>query len=104
MTKQAVDPETFITTEDPVLELDLSVTNMTCSSCVARVEKRLARVPGVTATVNLATETAHVTVHAPSESESQTANDEDIIAAVSKAGYNASITRRVDHADPEESG
>jgi len=104
MTKQAVDPETFITTEDPVLELDLSVTGMTCSSCVARVEKRLARVPGVTATVNLATETAHVTVHAPSESESQTANDEDIIAAVSKAGYNASITRRVDHADPEESG
>ena len=42
-------------------EFDLAVKGMTCASCVARVEKALARVPGVLqATVNLATERAHV--------------------------------------------
>ena len=41
--------------------LELSVSGMTCASCVARVEKALARVPGVeSASVNLATETATV--------------------------------------------
>ncbi|HLS04069.1 MAG TPA: heavy metal translocating P-type ATPase [Actinomycetales bacterium] len=95
MTKQAVAPE--ILEQEPLLELDLSVTGMTCSSCVARVEKRLTRLPGVTATVNLATETAHVAVH-------EETSDEDIIAAVSKAGYSATITRRIDHANPEGTG
>ncbi|HET9577966.1 MAG TPA: heavy metal-associated domain-containing protein, partial [Usitatibacter sp.] len=42
--------------------VDLKVEGMTCASCVARVEKALRRVPGVTdASVNLATETASVT-------------------------------------------
>jgi Cu+-exporting ATPase len=42
-------------------ELDLAVRGMTCASCVARVEKALAKVPGVvSASVNLATERAHV--------------------------------------------
>src|SRR5690625_4642035 len=95
MTKQAVAPETL--EQEPLLELDLSVTGMTCSSCVARVEKRLTRLPGVTATVNLATETAHVAVH-------EETSDEDVIAAVSKAGYSATITRRIDHANPEGTG
>ena len=41
--------------------LDISVGGMTCASCVARVERALAQVPGVvTATVNLATESARV--------------------------------------------
>ena len=43
-------------------EIDLAVEGMTCSSCVARVEKKLNRVPGVQATVNLALESAHVRV------------------------------------------
>jgi Cu+-exporting ATPase len=62
--------------------LELSVSGMTCASCVARVEKALARVPGVeSASVNLATETA--TVRA----------DRDVmdaaLAAIRKAGYAA---------------
>ncbi len=42
-------------------QCDLGVGGMTCASCVARVERALQRVPGVThASVNLATETARV--------------------------------------------
>ena len=48
-------------------ELDIGIEGMTCASCVSRVEKALAKVPGVsTATVNLATETARIHF-APSE-------------------------------------
>jgi P-type Cu+ transporter len=42
-------------------ELDIGISGMTCASCVSRVEKALAKVPGViNATVNLATETARI--------------------------------------------
>lgn len=41
-------------TDRPVLaEVDLSVSGMTCASCVARVERRINKIPGATATVNL---------------------------------------------------
>jgi P-type Cu+ transporter len=43
------------------IELDIGIEGMTCASCVSRVEKALAKVPGVSAaTVNLATETARI--------------------------------------------
>ena len=41
-------------------ETTLQVEGMTCASCAARIEKKLNRVPGVQASVNYATETAHV--------------------------------------------
>ncbi|WP_121323772.1 heavy metal translocating P-type ATPase [Paraburkholderia sp. RAU2J] len=65
---------------------ELAIGGMTCASCAMRVEKALARVPGVThASVNLATETATVKL-------SSTAADPDtLIAAVSKAGYEATL-------------
>ena len=61
------------------------VTGMTCASCVGRVEKALAQVPGVlTASVNLATETAAVTTDgSPSAAV--------LAAAVEKAGYGVAI-------------
>ncbi|MBD7917897.1 copper-translocating P-type ATPase [Cellulomonas sp. Sa3CUA2] len=60
---------------------------MTCASCVARVEKRLNRVPGARATVNLALETAHVDVTATDDAP---APDVDaLVAAVQAAGYDA---------------
>ena len=43
-----------------VATVDLAIEGMTCASCVARVEKRLNRLPGVEATVNLPLESAHV--------------------------------------------
>jgi Cu+-exporting ATPase len=65
----------------------LSVTGMTCASCVARVEKALLRVPGVSgATVNLATETA--TIQAPSSVPVAA-----LKTAIEKAGYAADEVR-----------
>ncbi|MGY6270588.1 heavy metal translocating P-type ATPase [Achromobacter denitrificans] len=63
--------------------IELSVTGMTCASCVGRVEKALKAVPGVSgATVNLATERASVTAAGGVASAA-------LIQAVAKAGYEA---------------
>lgn len=65
--------------------VNLGIQGMTCASCVSRVEKALLAVPGVTsASVNLATETARVTVRGGSDSQL-------LLAAVAKAGYRASL-------------
>ncbi len=42
-------------------QIELAIGGMTCASCAARVEKKLNRMDGVTATVNYATEKAKVT-------------------------------------------
>ncbi len=55
---------------------------MTCASCAARVERQLAKLDGVTATVNLATESATVSFPA-------TLGAGDLIAAVEQVGYHA---------------
>ncbi|WRZ62109.1 heavy metal translocating P-type ATPase [Streptomyces sp. NBC_01294] len=57
---------------------------MTCAACVNRVEKRLARLDGVSATVNLATGRARVS-HPPAVSA------QDLVAAVERAGYTAEV-------------
>ncbi|MFD9083281.1 heavy metal translocating P-type ATPase [Streptomyces erythrochromogenes] len=59
---------------------DLVVRGMTCAACVNRVEKRLSRIDGVTASVNLATSRARV--HHPVD-----VTAEALLAAVEKAGY-----------------
>jgi copper chaperone CopZ len=63
-------------------EITFNVKGMTCASCVARVERRLKKAPGVLdATVNLATERANVTF------EANAANEATLFEAVEKAGY-----------------
>ena len=62
----------------------LSVQGMTCSSCVNSVEKALNKVDGVSATINFATETAHIL--APADM-----NPKDLIKIVEKAGYSATL-------------
>jgi len=74
----------------PVGTVDLAVEGMTCASCVARVEKRLNRVPGARATVNLALESAHVEV-SPAE-DGSTPDVDALVAAVRAAGYDATVT------------
>ena len=49
-------------TRTPTTSVDLAIEGMTCASCAARIEKRLNRIDGVTATVNYATERARVEV------------------------------------------
>src|SRR5690606_17851590 len=77
----------------PVLAtVDLEVEGMTCASCVARVERRLGKIPGVTATVNLPLESAHV------ELTSDVPTSE-LIEAVEAAGYSARVVARESRAD-----
>jgi P-type Cu+ transporter len=77
----------------PVVTVDLAVEGMTCASCVARVEKRLNQVDGAIATVNLALESAHVELTVPDDG-SVPAADDDLVAAVRRAGYDARVTAR----------
>ncbi len=80
--KEAVEAAGF---RVPVQSTQLAITGMTCASCVSRVERALRRVPGVQqAEVNLATETAHVT-------SLDGVSPDTLIAAVSKAGYAATL-------------
>ena len=64
--------------------VDLAITGMTCASCAARIEKRLGKVEGVSASVNFATERARVS--APAD-----VSDEELIAQVEAAGYTARV-------------
>ncbi|MFE5815720.1 heavy metal translocating P-type ATPase [Streptomyces sp. NPDC056479] len=63
-------------------QVELLIGGMTCASCAARVEKKLNRMDGVTATVNYATEKAKVTHPASLQVA-------DLIAVVEKTGYTA---------------
>lgn len=66
--------------------LDLAVSGMTCASCVARVEKKINKVPGASALVNLATETARVEL-------TDDVDAAEIVKAVEAAGYGATVMR-----------
>ena len=74
----------------PVIEL--AVGGMTCASCAARVEKKLNKMPGVTATVNYATEKA--TIHLPQE-----LSVDDAIATVVATGYTAKPVTKIPQDD-----
>jgi heavy metal translocating P-type ATPase len=110
VTGEALDPSRLArAVEDagydvPARTMDLVVEGMTCASCVARVERALASVPGVTgAAVNLATERATVT---------GLADPAALIRAVETAGYDARLAPNTSEAaedlaarkDAEESG
>ncbi|WP_249643802.1 heavy metal translocating P-type ATPase [Nocardia sputi] len=69
-----------------VRQVELSIAGMTCASCPPRIERRLAKLDGVTATVNFATGKAKV-------SYPETVPESDLIDAVAEAGYTATIPR-----------
>ena len=71
------------TAADAPNQIELAIGGMTCASCAARIEKKLNRIDGVTATVNYATEKATVTRRRPAVSV------DDLIATVEKTGYTA---------------
>ncbi|MEU8814192.1 heavy metal translocating P-type ATPase [Actinoplanes sp. NPDC048796] len=62
--------------------IELEIGGMTCAACANRIEKKLNRVDGVTATVNYATEKARATVPV-------SVSAADLIAVVEKTGYTA---------------
>ena len=67
-----------------VRTVDLKIEGMTCSSCVATLERTLNSVPGVSATINFATESAHVTIP-------ENVDAEYLINTIQGSGYRASI-------------
>ncbi|MFG2482981.1 heavy metal translocating P-type ATPase [Streptomyces virginiae] len=68
--------------DGPITAVELSIGGMTCASCAARIEKKLNRMDGVEASVNYATEKAHV-------SYTGDVRVADLIATVVKTGYTA---------------
>ncbi|RWZ46540.1 copper-translocating P-type ATPase [Labedella phragmitis] len=75
----------------------LLIEGMTCASCVARVEKRLERIDGVSAQVNLATEKARV-------SFPDSVAVEQLVAAVGAAGYTATVEAPTKRSRSEHAG
>ncbi|MCW3012956.1 MAG: copper-translocating P-type ATPase, partial [Solirubrobacterales bacterium] len=74
--------------------VDLPITGMTCASCANRIERKLNKLDGVTATVNYATEKASV------EFDAATIEPEQLIATVQEAGYDATLPRAADDPAP----
>jgi P-type Cu+ transporter len=75
-------------------QVELQIGGMTCASCAARIEKKLNKIDGVTATVNFATEKAHV------EYTGDVAADR-LVQTIEEAGYTAELPKpKTD--EPEE--
>ena len=74
--------------------VELTIGGMTCASCAARVEKKLNKLDGVTATVNFATEKARVEF-------GDAVSPEQLVTAVEAAGYHAELPTAVDQPAPE---
>ncbi|WP_040864214.1 heavy metal translocating P-type ATPase [Nocardia exalbida] len=82
---------TTATQPPPAGQVELVIGGMTCASCAARIEKKLNKLDGVTATVNYATEKARVEVNG-------SVSPDELIATVEQAGYTAALP-----AEPERS-
>ncbi|MCM2290389.1 MAG: heavy metal translocating P-type ATPase, partial [Sulfuritalea sp.] len=72
--------------EVPPATVELAIGGMTCAACAARIEKQLNKLPGVEATVNFASEKAHVR-YVPGLSDA-----ERLVATVLKTGYTATVS------------
>jgi Cu+-exporting ATPase len=72
------------TSATPLRHVDLVIEGMTCTSCAARIERRLNKLDGVAATVNYATEQARVAVP-------DTIDDARLVTEVEAAGYHAHL-------------
>lgn len=82
----SAEGELEMTTGQDVRDIELDITGMTCASCAARIEKKLNRVDGVTASVNYATEKALVRASAP-------ITVGELVGVVEKTGYGATEVR-----------
>jgi P-type Cu+ transporter len=79
----------------PTRSVELTIGGMTCASCAARVEKKLNRLNGVTATVNFATEKAKITYP-------ESLSAEQLVATVEATGYTATLPTPPTEETPEE--
>ena len=95
--KRSADAGTARSTDDGTAPgattVTMSVGGMTCASCVRRVERKLGKLPGVSASVNLATESARITLTRPY-------SDQELEGVVGAAGYQGAVTSRVEDGGP----
>ena len=82
-------------TDLPLATLTMSVGGMTCASCVRRVERKLGKLDGVKAEVNLATESARITLTSPH-------SNEELESVVNAAGYSGTVTSRSESAPADD--
>ena len=73
--------------------VELPITGMTCASCANRIERRLNKLDGVTASVNYATEKATI------DFDPASVATEELVGAVAAAGYRASLPREESQAE-----
>lgn len=78
-----------LTAPAPLATITMNVQGMTCASCVRRVERKLGTLDGVSALVNLATESATITLTEPH-------TDEELETIVNNAGYQGTVLARTD--------
>ncbi|HEU4337102.1 MAG TPA: heavy metal translocating P-type ATPase [Nocardioides sp.] len=83
------------TAPQPLSDVELAITGMTCASCANRIERKLNKLDGVTATVNYATEKAKVTFPG-------TVSTDDLLRTVEAAGYAAALPTPPDEVAPAE--
>ncbi|MEU1547351.1 heavy metal translocating P-type ATPase [Nocardia sp. NPDC005745] len=86
---------TTATQPPPVGQVELVIGGMTCASCAARIEKKLNKLDGVTATVNYATEKARVEVIG-------SVSPDELIATVEQAGYTAALPAKPERSEEAE--
>jgi len=79
-------------------DVQLDIGGMTCATCAARIEKRLNKLEGVTASVNYSTEKARII------STNESLTTEDFIAQIEGAGYTAKARQPAARADTSASG
>ena len=84
-------------TDTTLTTIDLEIGGMTCSSCANRIERKLSKLPGVEASVNYATEVAHVTLP-----EGMTVAD--AIRTVEQTGYTAAVPEPEAEGDHDANG
>lgn len=78
-----------LTAPAPLATITMNVQGMTCASCVRRVERKLGTLDGVSASVNLATESATITLTEPH-------TNEELETIVNNAGYQGTVLARTD--------
>ncbi|MFE7203374.1 heavy metal translocating P-type ATPase [Pseudonocardia alni] len=96
MTTTTTQPDGHGTTQ----EIEFAIGGMTCASCANRVERKLNKLDGVTATVNYATEKARV--HAPAG-----ISTDELVSTVESAGYSAtlpSVDQAGDRSEDDDGG
>ncbi|MCW2835502.1 MAG: Cation-transporting P-type ATPase, partial [Nocardioides sp.] len=83
-----------MSTDVELSTIELGISGMTCASCANRIERKLNKLDGVSASVNYATEKAHV-------SYPQSVTTDELLSTVEAAGYAARLPTAEVEAAPE---